>query len=95
MMALSHHIFVCTNERKDEPCCAAQGAFDILKAIKHELRARGLDHADGIMANKSGCFAKCGKGPNVVIYPSGTWLQVSSTEEAVSLIDRLQLESNS
>lgn len=94
-MALTHHIFVCTNERDGEPCCAAQGAFDILKVIKQELRARGLDHANGIMANKSGCFAKCGQGPNVVVYPCGTWLRISGAEEAVSLIDRLQLETSS
>lgn len=91
-MRYRHHIFVCTNERAEGDCCAARGSLDILKAIKQELRDRGLDHDGGIMANKSGCFGLCSQGPNAVVYPSGSWHTLKNTQDATELIDRLQLE---
>lgn len=91
-MRFKHHIFVCTNERSEGDCCAARGSFDILKTIKHELRERNLDHDGGIMANKSGCFGLCSQGPNAVVYPPGSWHQLRTAQDAVELIDRLQLE---
>jgi len=93
-MRYQHHIFICTNERDEGDCCAKRGAFDLLKAMKQELRARGLDHDGGIMANKSGCFGRCSQGPNVVVYPQGSWHQIHNIDEAVDLIDTLQLTSS-
>lgn len=93
-MRYQHHIFICTNERDEGDCCAKRGAFDLLRAMKQELRARGLDHDGGIMANKSGCFGRCAHGPNVVVYPQGAWHQIATVEEAVQLIDELQLQSS-
>ena len=53
-MRYQHHIFICTNERDEGDCCGRQGALQLLKTNKHELRERGLDHEGGMMANKSG-----------------------------------------
>lgn len=91
-MRFQHHIFICTNERTEGDCCAARGSLEILRLVKHELRERGLDHEGGIMANKSGCFGLCSQGPNVVVYPAGSWHQVKTSEEAIALIDSLQME---
>lgn len=90
-MRYQHHIFVCTNERDDGDCCAKRGSFSILKTLKNELRDRGLDHDGGIMATKAGCFAMCGEGPNVVVYPRGSWHVLTTPADAVALIDELQL----
>ena len=91
-MRYQHHIFICTNERDEGDCCGRRGALQLLKTIKHELRERGLDHEGGMMANKSGCFGRCGEGPNVVVYPGGTWHRIQSAEQALALSDALQLQ---
>lgn len=92
-MRYQHHIFVCTNERHEGDCCAKRGSFDILKTLKNELRDRDLDHDGGIMATKAGCFAKCSQGPNVVVYPQGSWHVISTPADAIALLDELQLSS--
>lgn len=92
-MRYQHHIFVCTNEREEGDCCAKRGAFVVLKTFKNELRERGLDHDGGIMATKAGCFAKCSEGPNVVVYPRGSWHAIHNPEEAIALIDELQMDA--
>jgi (2Fe-2S) ferredoxin len=92
-MRYQHHIFICTNEREDGDCCAKRGSFALLKAMKAELRERNLDHDGGIMATKAGCFGKCGEGPNVVVYPRGSWHVVQNADDAAQLIDELQMAS--
>lgn len=92
-MRYQHHLFLCVNERDDGECCGKRGALDLLKTIKQELRERGLDHEGGIMANKSGCFGRCSQGPNLVVYPQGTWHQIRTKDQALQLIDQLQLQS--
>lgn len=93
-MRYQHHLFVCTNERESGACCAARGAFDVLKAMKHALRERGLDRDGGIMANKSGCFGRCAHGPNVVVYPRGSWHEIHNAEQAIALIHELASAPN-
>ncbi|MEY3969180.1 MAG: hypothetical protein RL617_193 [Pseudomonadota bacterium] len=83
------HVFICTNERSDGECCSARGAFELLRCMKQRARALGVDTEGGLMINKSGCFGLCQSGPNVVVYPSGDWLTVSTAGEAEALIDRL------
>lgn len=92
-MRYQHHIFICTNHREQGDCCANRGALDVLKFLKQTLRDRKLDHEGGIMANKSGCFGLCTQGPNVVVYPQGSWHRISSKADALQLIDQLQPHS--
>ena len=89
-MRYQHHIFICTNEREQGDCCAKRGSLEMLKALKQALRDRGLDYEGGIMANKSGCFGLCSQGPNVVVYPRGSWHTISNAQQALALIDNLQ-----
>jgi len=66
-------IFVCTNASHDgetRPVCAAGGSEAILKALKEELKKRGLKGK--VRALKSGCMDLCEKGPNVMVFPNGT-----------------------
>lgn len=89
-MRYQHHIFICTNDREQGDCCAKRGSLEMLKTLKQALRDRGLDHEGGIMANKSGCFGLCSQGPNVVVYPQGSWHQIADRAQAIALIDSLQ-----
>jgi (2Fe-2S) ferredoxin len=89
-MRYQHHLFICTNERENGDCCAKRGSLQILKDLKQVLRDRSLDHDGGIMANKSGCFGLCSQGPNVVVYPQGSWHRITDSAQAINLIDSLQ-----
>jgi len=71
---LSHHVFVCTNERPSghpRGCCQSKGSEQILKQFKEKAAAAGLQNQ--VRAQKSGCLDVCEHGPAVVVYPDGVW----------------------
>ncbi len=81
-------IFVCTNDDPDEnrPACGLQGSMAICKAIKEEVKKRGLKGK--VRALKSGCMDLCEKGPNVMIWPEGTLLSGVTLKDIPTLIDK-------
>ena len=71
---ITHHFFVCTNERPDDhtlPSCAPRGGASVFAAFTRELARRGYPH--GVKVTASGCLTPCNHGPNVVVYPEGVW----------------------
>ncbi|MEJ7871059.1 MAG: (2Fe-2S) ferredoxin domain-containing protein [Rubrobacteraceae bacterium] len=64
------HVFVCTGGD-----CKKRGARDTRKALKEELRSRGI--LDEVRMDTVDCLGLCKHGPNVVVYdgarPKGTW----------------------
>ena len=79
-------IFICTNDDPDEnrPACGLQGSMAICKAMKEEVKKRGLKGK--IRALKSGCMDLCEKGPNVMIYPEGILHSGVKAEDVPALI---------
>lgn len=62
------HVFVCTGGST----CPTQA--DTEKYVK-VLRAGATQAGKGaeVRINKSGCFAQCGHGPMMVVYPENVW----------------------
>ncbi len=60
------HVLVCRGGD-----CKKRGSRDVRKALKEELRERGL--AGDVRVDSVDCFGLCKHGPNAVVYPSGTW----------------------
>lgn len=60
------HAFVCMGGD-----CKKRGSNDIRKALKGELRKSGL--LDDARIDTVDCLGLCEHGPNVVVYPEGTW----------------------
>ena len=81
-------IFVCTNATHDgdRPVCAAGGSEEILKALKEEVKKRGLKGK--IRALKSGCMDLCEKGPNVMVFPEGTCYSGVAPEDIPALVNK-------
>jgi (2Fe-2S) ferredoxin len=81
-------IFVCTNAAHDgdRPVCAAGCSEDILKALKEEVKKRGLKGK--VRALKSGCMDLCEKGPNVMVFPEGTLHSGVKPEDVPALIQK-------
>ena len=85
-MKYKKHIFICTNERKDNSrvSCGESHGLELVKEFKIQLKAKGLNV--DIRAQKTGCFDICEYGPNIVIYPEGTFygkVKVSDIPEII------------
>jgi (2Fe-2S) ferredoxin len=82
-------IFVCTNashDGEDRPVCAAGNSEAVLKALKEEVKKRGLKGK--VRALKSGCMDLCEKGPNVMVFPDGTLCSGVKPEDVPTLIEK-------
>ena len=51
--------------------CKKRGSKEVRKALKEELRGRGM--VGGIRIDSVGCLGLCKHGPNAIVYPGGTW----------------------
>lgn len=60
------HLFVCTG-----PTCAQEGAEEMLQTLQKRLK--GLAIRKKVRVTLCRCLGQCGNGPNMVIYPEGTW----------------------
>ena len=60
------HVLVCKGGD-----CKKRGSKDVQRALKSELRAAGMNR--DVRMDSVGCLGLCKHGPNVVVYPSGTW----------------------
>ena len=88
MAVRERYILVCTNQMPaGHPlgCCHDRGAQANLGKLQEELGARGL--ADKVRVSTSGCFAKCEKGPNLVVYPDAVWYGHVTPEDVEEIIE--------
>ncbi len=87
MLAFRHHVFVCTNRKPgDDGCCAARGSEEVLEKFRAEIRARNLQGEIHVTA--CGSLGTCGHGPNMVIYPDGTWYSGVTASDVPEIIDK-------
>ncbi|MEI6817848.1 MAG: (2Fe-2S) ferredoxin domain-containing protein [Bacteroidota bacterium] len=85
-MKYTKHLFVCTNQRKEGAriSCGEEHGMELIKAFKELIKANGLNVE--MRAQKTGCLDICEYGPNVVVYPEGTFygkVQLSDVAEIV------------
>ena len=60
------HVLVCGGVD-----CKKRGSKDVRKALKEELRERGM--VGDVRVDSVGCLGLCKHGPNAIVYPRGTW----------------------
>ncbi len=66
------HVFVCDQRKPDGvPCCGARGSGQVLEALRREIIAHGLE--DEVQVTTCGSLGLCEHGPNLLVYPEGTW----------------------
>ena len=87
MLPFRHHVFVCTNRKPDDDgCCAARGSEAGWEKFRAELRARNL--LGEIHITSCGSLGTCGHGPNMVVYPDGTWYSGVKVEDVAEIIEQ-------
>jgi (2Fe-2S) ferredoxin len=60
------HILICAGSD-----CKKRGSKGVRKALKGEIRASGI--LGDIRTDTVDCLGMCKHGPNVLVYPEGTW----------------------
>ena len=82
MPVYERHVFVCTN---GDWCPTVDGdglgVHARLKALVKELGLGGT-----VRVNRSGCFAQCGNGPMVVVYPDAIWYAGVRPDDADDIV---------
>jgi (2Fe-2S) ferredoxin/SAM-dependent methyltransferase len=72
MQPFKYHVLACDQHKPDGlPCCSARGSAAVLEALRREIGAAGL--ADTVQLTTTGSMGLCERGPNLVVYPGGTW----------------------
>jgi len=80
-----HHVFFCRQQKPGGlPCCAERGAAASLAALQAEIEAQGL--GDEVQVTTSDSIGMCGRGPNLIVYPEGTWYHGVTPEAAVEIV---------
>jgi len=83
-------VFVCANVRPDgRTACAnpGRGGDRVCELLKEGIQAAGLKGK--IRVARSGCLDLCEKGPNLFLFPEGTWLSGVREEDVPAVLDRL------
>ena len=60
------HVLVCKGGD-----CKKRGSKAVRSALKDELRAQGINR--DVRLDSVDCLGLCKHGPNLIIYPGGTW----------------------
>jgi (2Fe-2S) ferredoxin len=60
------HVLVCKGGD-----CKKRGSKTVRRALKDELRAEGMNR--DVRVDSVDCLGLCKHGPNLVVYPGGTW----------------------
>ncbi len=86
MEPFRYHVFIC-NQQKPEgvPGCCARGAQKVIDALRRELGTRGLE--DQVQVTTCGSLGLCESGPNMVVYPEGTWYSGLKPEDVREIVE--------
>ena len=80
------HVFVCLNERAPghpRGCCKEKGSVPLRAYMKQRAAKAGLER---VRINQALCLDRCELGPNMVIYPEGTWYRYDSEADIDEII---------
>ncbi len=66
--------------------CRAQGAMQVLDALRAEIQAQGVDAT--VRMRASGCHGFCERGPLVVLLPEGTLYQHVEVADAAEIVEK-------
>jgi NADH-quinone oxidoreductase subunit F len=69
--------------------CRAQGALDVVEALRAEVEARGADEELEVRA--TGCLGFCQSSPLVVLQPEGTVYQHVAVGDAAEIVEKTLL----
>jgi len=88
MSYYKHHVFFCTNLRKDgAACCQRFDAQAMRDYAKQRSKALGIAGAGKVRVSSAGCMDRCSEGPVLVVYPEGVWYSYVDQSDIDEIID--------
>jgi (2Fe-2S) ferredoxin len=75
------HVLVCGGGD-----CKKRGSKGVRRAFKEGLRAAGMNGE--VRIDSVGCLGLCKHGPNVVVYPGGSWYLGLREEDVPEVVER-------
>ena len=65
--------------------CTSSNSERIIKALRDELKARGLDKEVNVV--RTGCFGLCALGPIMIVYPEGSFYSMVKPEDVPEIVE--------
>ncbi len=91
MEPFRHHVFICVQHRlEDKPYCTELGGEAVLDELQRLVHQRKLDHE--VQVTPCGCLGLCHGGPNMVVYPEGTWYQGVTADQVGEIVQSHLIE---
>ena len=75
------HVLVCGGGD-----CKKRGSKEVRRALKEELRAAGAN--GDVRIDSVDCLGLCKHGPNVVVYPGGSWYLGLRAHDVPQVVER-------
>jgi (2Fe-2S) ferredoxin len=75
------HVLVCKGGD-----CKKRGSRAVRGALKDELRAEGMNR--DVRVDSVNCLGLCKHGPNLVVYPEGTWYLAVVEQDVPEIVHR-------
>jgi (2Fe-2S) ferredoxin len=75
------HVLVCNGGD-----CKKRGSKAVRGALKDELRAEGMNR--DVRVDSVDCLGLCKHGPNLVVYPGGTWYLGVAEQDVPEVVSR-------
>jgi (2Fe-2S) ferredoxin/SAM-dependent methyltransferase len=91
MEPFRHHVFICVQQRlEDKPYCTERGGEEVLDELQRLVYQRKLDQE--VQVTPCGCLGLCAGGPNMVVYPEGTWYQGVTADQVGEIVQSHLIE---
>jgi len=79
------HVYVCDQKKPEgAPSCTARGSGAVIEALRREIGAQGLSGA--VQVTTCGSLGLCERGPNLVVYPEGSWYSGVRPEDVPEIV---------
>ncbi len=66
--------------------CKKRGSKAVRESLKDQLRERGI--SGNVRIDSVDCLGLCKRGPNVVVYPGGTWYLGLREDDVPEVVER-------
>jgi SAM-dependent methyltransferase len=79
------HVYVCDQKKPEgAPSCSARGSPAVIDALRREIAAQGL--SDAVQLTTCASLGLCERGPNLVVYPEGSWYSGVRPEDVPEIV---------
>ena len=83
------HVFICAQSRPaghPRGSCGERGCSDVLEEFLIQLQDRNC--FEKVAVTNTGCLGPCGMGPNVIVYPEGTFYTAVSKDDVSEIFEK-------